>query len=597
MKSEKCKAGCDYFVCAGLVFALALTACGGGNGDGSNTPTPAAGPANVESDPAPSTDISGGVPGSGSGVNPGAGGGNVPGSDPNTQTQPTSLNRGYVVISRDEGQSYRALDLANFSTVEGLAVGTQDRASVGMATLIHQGTFDANVRALTDFRPTALFYVEAGRFWVMPLNGSATDLVPRQVSSESATDICAINPQTSITDPSDGFIFVELAGPDTDCLEVGDNKRGAIKLQFDATTPARDLTAVLSDVNTVRAYEDYTNGGKIAGYVGRNKLTLMRLNSDLGAPVPVFTASQSLNVNHHTGDLQVSALNDRSFFVGDHNLLQYQFETQQVSQPLFDFGRSKDLSDFFACDAQDCFFIHKTDLINAVLLRIPADASAIAQPLTNLNSTDGTVIPSTMILTRSYVYYVKAPFAGETQRLMRVAKSGGTPQEIDSAASLVNGVGIRASNLDHVFYVKHDLVTGNTIGGTALIRREDGTLVFESTASTFVGLAVQSVDFVNHSIAGAVLMVSGMPAPTTKFGGGTLRAVTSGNPAMSLALGTVPDYVRSLVAFGMGTAVPINAIAAEPLGRLIAFAAKTDGANSLTQISSQPGPNETFFPF
>lgn len=584
MKYWKLKKLCSCSACAPIIFSFLLLACGGGGGGG--TPTAATDPSKDGQGTLPGPDSGGNPPGRNSGSTPGNG--DATGSDPKV----TAQSQGYVVINTEAGQAYRALDLATFSTVENIPIGKLDRASVGMAVSINQGTYDSALQVLTDLRPASLFYVEDGRFWLLPLNGTAADLVPHQVSSELAVDICAINPQTSIVNPSDGFIFVEIAGPDTDCLDDADNKRVAINLQLDSSTPAIDLTGALSGVDRVQAYEDFSKGGKIEGYIGQNKRTMVRFNGALDTPTNVFTATRNLSAAAYSNDYAGYV-----FFEADQKLHQYNFVTQHVSGPLFEFGPLQQLGEFFACDAQHCFFLNKPDLTTLVLLQLPLDGNSTAQQVASLNTADGTVLTSSMLLTRQFIYYVANSLAGDAQRLMRIAKGGGVPQEIDSAPSIMINNGMRDYNLDHVFYVKRDQVVGNAnVGGTAVVRREDGAVVSEYTAATFVGFTTQHVNLVSHSTAGTILMVGNLPASTTMLGGGKLHAVNYADPSVTLELGTLPGYVQTLVAFGRGTVAQLSAVASEPPGRLITFAAKTDTVNSLKQISPEPGPNEAYFP-
>jgi len=343
---------------------------------------------------------------------------------------------------------------------------------------------------------------------------------PIQVSNETgANAICDssdINGLTAglITDPANfnnTAYFYFLPGSDATC-GTSDDVWKMVKVGMtatDAPIPAKEPVATLHNATTAA----------IIGWLAKNGTNLNQYDANFSNPVTVTTFTNSVYWEGWGTTLG-------SFFLQvDGQLYLYHVSTHTLSGSLYTFSCGVTCGpNNFRQDGVNGYFKDGNSIY-----KVPLNGSSSASLLV---SETGSI--NLFLLTDKDVVYDTLSFPLGLSGLRAVAKTGGTPFDLDTSAGAfpLLSAGVR------VYYI---------VGETAKVVREDGTIESSIDNASWRGASVSTTVTLSDADANDVsriILAEGITG--TSVANSTLKSFDAATNTLVATLGTVPADISSI---------------------------------------------------
>ena len=397
---------------------------------------------------------------------------------------------------------------------------TVDAQTTSGATGFDGYTFHSGPPASgTDIHPRTVVYGgNDGHLYkvnALKSGGSPTHI---QVSNETgANTVCNSSNINGITaglntDPANfnnTSYFYLLPGSDATC-GTSDDVWQIVKVGMTATDtpiPAKEPVATLHNATT----------GAIIGWLAEDGTNLNRYDTNFSNLGTVTTFTNSVTwVGWGTTP-------DTFFLHVDDQLYLYHVSTHTLSSSLHT----------FSCGVVCGNDIIREDSVNGYF----NDGNSIYKVPLNGNTSASLLVSETdsilqLLLTNNDVVYNTFSISLGLSGLKAVAKTGGTPFDLDTSAGAIPlwGAGVR------VYY---------SVGETAKVVREDGTIESSIANASWVGISLNTtITLGNTNVASRIILAEGMTG--TSVANSTLKSFNAATNTLVATLGTVPTDISSL---------------------------------------------------
>jgi len=257
--------------------------------------------------------------------------------------------------------------------------------------------------------------------------------------------------------------------------------------------------------------------GAIIGWLAEDGTNLNRYDANFSNPVTVTTFTNSVNFNGWGTTL------DTFFLQVDDQLYLYHVSTHTLSSSLHTFSCG------VTCGSNNI----KQDGVNGYF----NDGNSIYKVPLNGNTSASLLVSETdsigqFLLTDNDVVYDTFSFSLGPGGLKAVAKTGGTPFDLDTSAGAIPlwAAGVR------VYY---------SVDETAKVVREDGTIESSIANASWVGISLSTtLTLSNANVASRIILAEGMTG--TSVANSTLKSFNAATNTLVATLGTVPTDISSL---------------------------------------------------